>query len=96
METTLRHPITQLAATYGDQMLALELTFEERMVTMGRDQVRKQIEKAREKKNESATRAGKNLIGVSVDQVSQVLDAFVEKASTGAAGRHHSAVKYLR
>ena len=91
-----RRPMTELSELYGDQMLAVELGLEERMAVMGREQVRKQIEKAREKGNESATRYGQTLIGATVDNVAEQITAFIDKATSGRAGRRHSAVQYLQ
>lgn len=91
-----RRPITELTAKHGDALIALELSYEERMVTMGREQVRKQIEKAREKGNEGSTQYGQTFIGITVDAVSQQITDFIEKATSGRAGRRHSAVKYLQ
>lgn len=96
MELTFRRNIAELEATYGAEALAHELALEERMVSMGRDQIRKQIERARQYGNESATGYGQNLIARSVERIGAAIDAFVEKASTGGAGRRHIAVKYLR
>jgi len=96
MEIQTRLSVTELSERYGDEMLAIELGLEERMVTMGREQVRKQIEKAREKGNESATKYGQSLIASSIDTVSAGLTAWIDNASAGKAGRRHSAVKYLQ
>lgn len=92
--TTLRRPADQLAATYGN-MLGREIALEQRMVTLGRDQIRKQIARARETGNESGTSYGQNLIARSVDALGAAISGFVAKASTGGAGRRHIAVRYL-
>jgi len=95
MEINTRIPLADLSAIYGDEMLAHELALEERMVAMGRDQIRKQIEQARQQGNESGTRYGKTLIAMSVDSIGAAIEAFIERA-TGKAGRRHVALKYLR
>lgn len=95
METTTRRPITELSATYGDEMLATEIALEERMVSMGRDQIRKQIAAAREKGNEAGTGYGKTLVAMSIDKLAAAITGFIEKAKSGGAGRRHIAVKYL-
>ena len=96
METTTRRTMTELSDMYGDEMLAVELAMEERMAVMGRDQIRRQIEKARESGNESATQYGQTLIASSVETVSAGIDAWIVKATSGRAGKRHSAVKYLQ
>lgn len=95
MEATLRRPLAQLSATYSDEELAREIELEERMVTLGRDQVRKQIANARQSGNESGTGYGKALIARSIDEIAAAITRFIDKAKTSGAGRRHIAVKYL-
>ena len=95
MNATIRRPLNELAATYGDEMLAIELALEEEMVTLGRDQIRKQIATAREKGNEGDTRYGQKLIARNIDKMADGISAFITKAD-GKAGRKHIAVKYLK
>lgn len=95
METTLRRDEDTLIEAYGSELLAAEVELEERMVVLGRDQIRKQIARARETGNESGTSYGKALISTSIDTVSAAVTRFIEKAKTGGAGRRHIAVKYL-
>lgn len=90
-----RRSITELSETYGDELLAAELALEERMVTTGRDQIRKQIARAREAGQESGTKYGQTLIAMSVDKVAEGVRAFIEKAKAPGAGRRHVAVRYL-
>lgn len=94
METTLRRPLEELSATYGAS-LDVQIALEERMVTLGRDQVRKAIARAKEKGNEGGTSYGKSLIAASVERLSGAIVSFLDKAKQGGAGRRHSAVKYL-
>lgn len=95
MEITLRRDREELVATYGEELLALELEMEDRMVTLGRDQIRRQIARARELGNESGTSYGKALVARSIDELSQAIIRFIDKAKNGGAGRRHIAVKYL-
>lgn len=93
--TQLRRGYEELSATYGN-MLAREIALEERMVSLGRDQIRKQIDRARMSGNESGTGYGKNLIARSVDRLGAAISEFITKAETGGAGRRHIAVKHLK
>lgn len=93
MDFTLRRPVEELFAAYGD-MLKVELELEDRMVTMGRDQVRKAIARAREKGNEAGLDYGKTLIARSIDTVSEAIGRFLVKAKA-QAGRRHIAIRYL-
>lgn len=95
METTLRRDRDELVETYGEQLLAAEIELEERMVTLGRDQIRKQIARAREQGNEAGTGYGKTLVAKSIDTISEAIVRFIDKARNGGAGRRHIAVKYL-
>jgi DNA-directed RNA polymerase len=94
METTLRRPINELSATYGDEMLAAEIALEERMVSIGRDQIRKQIEAARQRGNESGTGYGKTLVAMSIDKLAEAITGFITQGKA-KAGRRHVAIKYL-
>jgi DNA-directed RNA polymerase len=93
MNHTLRRPEEQLAATYGEA-LAAELELESKMVSLGRDQVRKAVAAARERGNESGTGYGRTLVGMSVVTIAEAIERFKEKAKQGA-GRRHIALKYL-
>lgn len=93
MDFTLRRPEEELVAAYGD-MLNVELELEDRMVTLGRDQVRKAIARAREQGNESGTRYGQTLIARSIDTVAEAIGRFMEKGKA-QAGRRHIAIRYL-
>lgn len=93
MDFTLRRPEEELVAAYGD-MLQIELELEDRMVTLGRDQVRKAIARARESGNESGTSYGKTLIARSIDTVAEAIGRFIEKGKA-APGRRHIAIRYL-
>lgn len=95
MEATFRRPLTELAATYSEQELATQVALEERMVTLGQEQVRKQIAAARERGNESGTSYGKSIIARSIDELSAAVVRFIDKAKQPGAGRRHIAVKYL-
>lgn len=93
MEITLRRDPEELIAAYGEDMLDAQIALEERMVSLGRDQIRKQIARAREKGNESGTVYGKALVSRSIDEVSGAITRFVEKAKAAGAGRRHIAVR---
>jgi DNA-directed RNA polymerase len=95
MEMYIRRPTEELSKTYGDKQLAQQIIMEERMVLMGRDQIRKKIATAREKGAEGSTSYGKFLIASSVDQVAEAIRAFIGRANSGRAGRRHAAVKYI-
>ncbi|MGH0000079.1 DNA-directed RNA polymerase [Pseudovibrio ascidiaceicola] len=95
MTNSLRRPESVLIDLYGEDLLAAELALEERMVMLGADQIRKQIEEARQGGHESDTRYGQALIARTIDEVSEAIQRFIDKARTGGAGRRHIAVKYL-
>ena len=94
MEVTLRREREELVELYGEDMLSQQIELEERMVVLGRDQIRKQIAKAREHGNESGTNYGQALIARGIDNIAAAIGRFIEKAKQGA-GRRHIAVKYL-
>lgn len=95
MENTLRRTREELVELYGEVALEQELKREAEMVTLGRDQVRKQIAAARESGNEGGTSYGKTLVARSIDEISGAIVRFMDKAKTSGAGRRHIAVKYL-
>lgn len=95
METNLRRDREELVEAYGEELLAAQLELEDKMVTLGTEQVRKQIARAREKGNESGTSYGKAIIARSIDTVSEAIVRFLDKAKNAGAGRRHIAVKYL-
>lgn len=95
MEHVLRRDREALVEAYGEEALAKQIELEERMVSLGRDQIRKQIARAREKGNESGTSYGKTLVARSIDEVSGAITRFIDKAKAKGAGRRHIAVKYL-
>lgn len=95
MEVSLRRDRDDLVEAYGEDLLSAQIELEERMVSLGRDQIRKQIARAREAGNESGTAYGKTLIAKGIDNVAGAVTRFIEKAKSGGAGRRHIAVKYL-
>ncbi|WP_179300253.1 hypothetical protein [Pseudothioclava arenosa] len=95
MELSLRRDREELVEAYGEELLNAELELEARMVSLGRDQIRKQIARSRELGNESGTAYGKTLIAKSVDTISAAIGRFIQKAE-GAPGRQHIAVRYLK
>ena len=94
MTTELRRPIEELTATYGN-MLGAEIALEEQMISLGRDQIRKQIADAKARSNESGTSYGKTLVAMSVEKVGAAIE-FVAAAEASGSGRRHIAVKYLK
>lgn len=93
MEITLRRDRDELVEAYGEDMLDTQVALEERMVALGRDQIRKQIARAREKGNEAGTGYGKALIARTLDRVAEGVTEFLNKKG---AGRRHVAIKYLK
>lgn len=96
MEYTLRAPVEALNEAYGEALVAAEIQLEERMVAIGRDQVLKNINNARQHGNETGTGYGKTLVAMSVDTLREGIANFVAKAEAKGAGRRHIAVKYLK
>lgn len=96
MKYTLRADLEALYEAYGEDLVNAEVALEERMVALGRDQVRKNIDNARQHGNESGTGYGKTLVAMSVDTLKEGITEFVAKAETGGAGRRHIAVKYFK
>ncbi len=94
--STLRRPLEELTETYGEVAVAKQVELEDQMVSIGRRQARKEIENARRRGDESGTRYGQSLLGLSLKGVSDAIVAFIEKASSGAPGKRHIAVKYLK
>ncbi|MEL6509020.1 MAG: DNA-directed RNA polymerase [Pseudomonadota bacterium] len=95
MENTLRLPADELASIYGEEALKQEIKLENNMVTLGRDQVRKAVERARQGANESGTDYGKTLIARSVERVSSQIVEFIEASKAKGRGRRAIAVRYL-
>lgn len=95
MEIQLRRSDEEIAALYGDDAVR-EIELEERMVSLGRGQIRKQINAAKERGSESATGYGKTLVAMSVEKIGTAIGEFIEKAESSGAGRRHTAVKYLK
>lgn len=95
-QTDLRRPIEELEALYPADRLLAQLSTEERMVTLGRDRIRKQIARAQEKGMETTTSYGQSILAHSIDKVSAAITAVIEKADTGKAGRRMTQVKYLK
>ncbi|WP_299549397.1 hypothetical protein [uncultured Tateyamaria sp.] len=95
MNAELRRPEEDLIMAYGEDLYR-EIELEERMVALGRNQIRKQIAKAREKGNESGTRYGKTLVAMSVEKIAGAIEGFLEKAAQPGSGKRHLAVRYVK
>lgn len=95
MNATIRRTEDELVAAYGRPLLDAQLVLEESMVSLGRDQIRKQIASAREKANEGGTSYGQKLIAHNIERMAESIVSFITKAKSGGAGRRHIAVKYL-
>ncbi len=92
----LRRSLEELNETYGEEAVTKQIELEERMVSIGRQQARKEIAEARKRGDESGTRYGQSLLGISMQGVSDAITTFIEKASSGVPGKRHIAVKYLK
>ncbi|BAF89605.1 DNA-directed RNA polymerase [Azorhizobium caulinodans ORS 571] len=80
-----------LSTTALDRQIALE----EQMLMVGRETFYRDIEKAKERGEEAGTPYGMRLLKNLVLPVSDALEAFIEKARSGGAGRRHTALKYV-
>lgn len=83
-----------------DQKIALQIELERKAVGLGVERYRKdqpmpwRTETAKVKE-ECALPPGKELLRRTLEPMTEAIDAFIEEASSGKAGRKHTAVKYM-
>jgi DNA-directed RNA polymerase len=65
------------------------------MVSVGRDNFYKTINRAKERGEEAGTAYGKRLLRGLVEPMTAAIEQFVEEAVSGGAGRRHTALKYV-
>lgn len=84
-ETILDHPLF-------DRQIELE----QEMRSAGIKRFRDNIDRASKKGTISDTQAGTRLVTASHDKMVEAINAFIQEASSGRAGRKHTAIKYLQ
>ncbi|MBS7457668.1 DNA-directed RNA polymerase [Coralloluteibacterium stylophorae] len=73
-------------------LIARQHALEEESIRMGAEA----YERDRERREESEMAPGRRLIRETIQPMIEALNVFVAEASSGRAGRRHSAIKYLR
>lgn len=73
-----------------------QVALERDMITHGVDTYRRTQENLKAKGRNSETAPGRRLVVEAVNQTSEAIAAFIEKATAGGSGRRHTAVKYLQ
>lgn len=80
---------------YTEQDLSREFTLEQAMITRGRDRYFKAVARCKEKGTESATSYGKIMMKRGIEPLAAAIQAFMDEAHNGSAGRRHKAVAML-
>ncbi|WP_142850907.1 DNA-directed RNA polymerase [Telmatospirillum sp. J64-1] len=81
---------------YENPLMDTQICLEEEMMIAGREAFYRLIDEAKARGEESSTGYGQWLLKCLVLPMSQAIESFVGRASTGKAGKHHSSVKYMK
>lgn len=79
-----------------DAKFARQAELEDKMRGMGVDRFWSNVAKARERGQETNVRAVRRLMNHSVDKITEGIEKFIESASSGRAGRKHTALPYIK
>lgn len=76
-------------------LMEREVALEEEMITRGRDRYFKNVSRCKEHDREATTSYGKSMLKRGIEPLSKAIEAFLEDARSGRAGRRHKAFDVL-
>lgn len=79
-----------------DSKFGRQAELESKMRSMGVDRFWSNVSKSRERGQETNVRAVRRLLNDSIEKITKGIEQFIEEATSGRAGRRHTAVKYLK
>jgi len=91
MDTILETSSNEVSISLFDRQIELE----EKMLVAGRENFYKAIEQAKERGEEAGTTYGQRILRKLVLPMTKAIEGFVSEASSGKAGRRHTALKYI-